>query len=215
MLKEIGGVPVLAKHRATCHCGSVELELDLPQGIVDPRRCDCSICRRKGAVVASVSLSGIRIVKGSEHLKLYEFNTRTAKHYFCGNCGIYTHHQRRSNPDQYGFNAGHDVRGPNRTELRRAFNTITSAHERWFCYVFDESSSALPLEGKTGSGDSGGPALVQINDQWVLVGLSAWGFIHGDVRATRPGLYGQLTCNVRLSHYIEWIQGVISEPLGA
>jgi len=106
MLKEIAGVPVLAKHRATCHCGSVELELDLPQGIVNPRRCDCSICRRKGAVVASVYLDGIRIVKGSEHLKLYEFNTHTAKHYFCGNCGIYTHHQRRSNPDQYGFNVG-------------------------------------------------------------------------------------------------------------
>lgn len=74
---------------------------------------------------------------------------------------------------------------------------------------------SMPLEGKTGNGDSGGPALDQINDQWVLVGLSAWGFIHGDVKATRPGLYGQLTCNVRLSHYIEWIQGVISEPLGA
>ena len=106
VLREIDGVPVLAKHRATCHCGSVELELDLPQGIVNPRRCDCSICRRKGAVVASVSLGGIRIVKGSEHLKLYEFNTHTAKHYFCGKCGIYTHHQRRSNPDEYGFNVG-------------------------------------------------------------------------------------------------------------
>jgi hypothetical protein len=29
-----------------------------------------------------------------------------AKHYFCGNCGIYTHHQRRSFPDQYGYNVG-------------------------------------------------------------------------------------------------------------
>src|SRR3546814_11741462 len=47
MLKEVGGVTVQARHRATCHCGAVELELDLPDGIVDPRRCDCSICRRK------------------------------------------------------------------------------------------------------------------------------------------------------------------------
>lgn len=39
-------------------------------------------------------------------MKLYQFNTMTAKHYFCSNCGIYTHHQRRSNPDQYGFNVG-------------------------------------------------------------------------------------------------------------
>jgi len=84
----------------------VVLELDLPDGIVNPRRCDCSICRRKGAIVASVSLSGIRVLQGIDSLKLYQFNTGVAKHYFCGHCGIYTHHQRRSFPDQYGYNVG-------------------------------------------------------------------------------------------------------------
>ena len=106
MIKEVAGVAILPKHRASCHCGAVVLELDLPDGIVDPRRCDCSICRRKGAVVASVPLSGIRIVQGEEYLTLYQFNTHTAKHYFCARCGIYTHHQRRSNPEQYGYNVG-------------------------------------------------------------------------------------------------------------
>jgi len=105
-LKRVGDVEIRARHRATCHCGKVELELHLPNGIVDARRCDCSLCRRKGAVVASVSLVALRIVQGAEHLKLYQFNTHTAKHYFCSNCGIYTHHQRRSTPDQYGFNVG-------------------------------------------------------------------------------------------------------------
>ncbi|GEN23986.1 glutathione-dependent formaldehyde-activating enzyme GfaB [Halomonas cupida] len=103
-LKEVDGVPIKAWHRATCHCGAVEIELSLPDGLIDVRRCDCSMCRRRGAVAASVTLSDITIVKGSEMLKLYQFNTRTAKHYFCSNCGIYTHHQRRSRPDQYGFN---------------------------------------------------------------------------------------------------------------
>ncbi|MGQ0335315.1 GFA family protein [Halomonas elongata] len=103
-LSEVGGVRIGAKHRATCHCGSVEIDLDLPDGLVDVRRCDCSLCRRRGAIVASVPLSGIRIVKGESTLKLYQFNTKTARHYFCSNCGIYTHHQRRSNPSQYGFN---------------------------------------------------------------------------------------------------------------
>jgi hypothetical protein len=106
MIKKVGSTIINPKHRATCHCGSVELELDLPHGIVDPRRCDCSICRRKGAIVASVPLSGIRLIKGHDVLKLYQFNTKTAKHYFCSNCGIYTHHQRRSNPEQYGYNVG-------------------------------------------------------------------------------------------------------------
>jgi len=49
---------------------------------------------------------GVRIVQGAEVLKLYQFNTKVAKHYFCSNCGIYTHHQRRSSPDQYGYNLG-------------------------------------------------------------------------------------------------------------
>ncbi|MBY7957257.1 GFA family protein [Vibrio fluvialis] len=106
MTKQVGPTVIREKHRATCHCGAVELELCLPDGIVDPRRCDCSICRRKGAIVASVTLDAIRIVKGQEALRLYQFNTQTAKHYFCSVCGIYTHHQRRSNPHQYGYNVG-------------------------------------------------------------------------------------------------------------
>jgi hypothetical protein len=106
MIKQVGAIAIRARHRANCHCGAVELELDLPNGIENPRRCDCSICRRKGAIVASVPLAGIRIVRGQEVLTLYRFNTMTAKHYFCSVCGIYTHHQRRSNPEQYGYNVG-------------------------------------------------------------------------------------------------------------
>lgn len=106
MIKMVGRTQIEARHRASCHCGAVVLELDLPDGIVDPRRCDCSMCRRRGAIVASVPLSGIRVVRGEDVLRMYQFNTVTAKHYFCSNCGIYTHHQRRSNPSEYGFNVG-------------------------------------------------------------------------------------------------------------
>ncbi|MGF1776367.1 GFA family protein [Vibrio nomapromontoriensis] len=106
MIKQVGDTIIDTNHRARCHCGAVELELHLPNGIDKPRRCDCSICRRKGAIVASVKLDGIRVLKGQQFLKLYQFNTGTAKHYFCSNCGIYTHHQRRSDPTEYGFNVG-------------------------------------------------------------------------------------------------------------
>ncbi|MCU1717838.1 GFA family protein [Pseudomonas sp. 5P_3.1_Bac2] len=103
-IKQVGGVSVHQQHQASCHCGAVQLLLELPHGIVNPRRCDCSLCRRKGAIVASVALDGIRILAGQAQLTLYQFNTHTAKHYFCSVCGIYTHHQRRSKPDEYGFN---------------------------------------------------------------------------------------------------------------
>lgn len=54
--------------------------------------------------MASVSIEQLRVVKGEDKLSLYQWNTNQAKHYFCNVCGIYTHHQRRSTPNEYGFN---------------------------------------------------------------------------------------------------------------
>ena len=105
-LREVGGTQIQPKHRASCHCGGVVLELDLAGGVSDVRRCNCSMCRRKGAVMGAVPLEGLRVVEGADLLSVYRFNTRTAEHYFCSRCGIYTHHRRRSQPHQYGFNLG-------------------------------------------------------------------------------------------------------------
>ena len=90
--------------KGKCHCGAVEFEVELANGLEDLRRCNCSLCRRKGAIMASVPVEGLRVTKGEDMLTLYRWNTKTAKHYFCKICGIYTHHRRRSNPAQYGFN---------------------------------------------------------------------------------------------------------------
>ncbi|MTJ05520.1 GFA family protein [Sediminimonas qiaohouensis] len=92
--------------KATCHCGAVELRVTLSDGLHSARRCDCSYCRRRGAVAVSAPLDGIRIVRGADNLALYTWGTGTAKHWFCKTCGIYTHHQRRSNPNEFGVNAG-------------------------------------------------------------------------------------------------------------
>ncbi len=105
-IHRIGDTPILPRHRASCHCGGVVLELDLAGGIVDARRCNCSMCRRKGAIMGAVPLDGLRVIEGEALLSVYRFNTRVAEHYFCSRCGIYTHHRRRSKPDQYGFNLG-------------------------------------------------------------------------------------------------------------
>ena len=99
-------VPTLqTPHPFSCHCGAVKIEVTLSDGLATARRCDCSFCRRRGAIAVSAPLSGIRIVQGADNLSLYQFGTGTAKHYFCKTCGNYTHHQRRSNPEQYGVNA--------------------------------------------------------------------------------------------------------------
>ncbi len=47
-----------------------------------------------------------KIIKGKDIIKLYQFHTKVAKHFFCSSCGIYTHHHPRSNPAMTGFNLG-------------------------------------------------------------------------------------------------------------
>jgi len=91
-------------HSGSCHCGAVKFEVKLSDEFNTARRCDCSYCTMRGAVAVSAKLADIAFTQGEEKLSLYQFNTATAKHYFCSNCGIYTHHQRRSNPSEYGIN---------------------------------------------------------------------------------------------------------------
>ncbi len=95
----------MSVYHGQCHCGAVQFEVDLPDGFASARRCDCSFCRRRGAVVVSTALSGFRLLAGEDRLTRYQFGTRTAQHWFCATCGIYTHHRRRSNPSQLGVNA--------------------------------------------------------------------------------------------------------------
>lgn len=87
---------------AACHCGTVRFKVRLADGLNSARRCNCSYCRMRGAVAVTSTLKDITFLSGEEALSLYQFNTGVAKHYFCSKCGIYTHHQRRSNPDEYG-----------------------------------------------------------------------------------------------------------------
>lgn len=99
-----GPDPDMTEVDAACHCGAVRMRVRLSDGLRTARRCDCSFCRMRGAVAVSAPLDGIEILSGQDSLGEYRFNTGTAVHHFCKVCGIYTHHQRRSNPDEYGVN---------------------------------------------------------------------------------------------------------------
>jgi len=91
--------------RGACHCQAVQFEATLSEGLSNPRRCNCSLCRMRGAVAVTAEVGSLRILAGEDQLSEYRFNTGVARHFFCSRCGIYTHHQRRSNPNEYGVNA--------------------------------------------------------------------------------------------------------------
>lgn len=91
--------------KAACHCGAVQFEAEVPEPLAGSR-CNCSICAMKGAVMVYVPLADLRVTSGEDGaLACYSFNTYTAKHYFCRNCGIHCFHQTRSNPELYAINA--------------------------------------------------------------------------------------------------------------
>jgi hypothetical protein len=93
-----------AGHDGACHCGAVRFRVRLQDGLASARRCTCSYCRMRGAIALTAEPGGFDLLQGAEALSLYQFNTRTARHYFCRHCGIYTHHQRRSSPGQVAVN---------------------------------------------------------------------------------------------------------------
>ncbi|MGH7963823.1 MAG: GFA family protein, partial [Candidatus Binatia bacterium] len=72
-------------YQGGCHCGRVRFEVtsDLAR-VVD---CNCSICIKKGFLHLIVEPGQFRLLTPAEAMTLYQFNTKTAKHYFCPVCG--------------------------------------------------------------------------------------------------------------------------------
>lgn len=103
-LRDGGPDPAMAEAEGGCHCGAVRFRVRLADGLRPARRCTCSFCRMKGTVAVTVADGGFTLISG-ESLRDYRFNTGTARHWFCGVCGIATHHARRSVPGQLAVNA--------------------------------------------------------------------------------------------------------------
>ena len=90
-----------------CHCGEVELEIKESEGALNKfLRCNCTLCKKKGYIMTFAPITDVKIAKGEDRLKLYQYHTKVAEHYFCSECGIQTHNQRRSDPNTYGINMG-------------------------------------------------------------------------------------------------------------
>ena len=92
----------LQRLQGSCHCGAVRfaIETDLPELTT----CDCSICRRKNALMVKVPEAAFTLLAGEDSLTAYRFHSHTATHYFCTTCGIYPFHRKRVTPDHFGVN---------------------------------------------------------------------------------------------------------------
>jgi hypothetical protein len=89
-------------YQGSCHCGRVKFEVDADLDHV--RVCDCSMCRRRGALNHRVAEGDLRILSPLAHVALYQWNTMTAKDYFCPMCGIQPFRGPRTAPEQWTVN---------------------------------------------------------------------------------------------------------------
>lgn len=85
-----GSAPVASSLlRGSCHCGAVQLTL--PHAPDKATRCNCSICRRLGAVWAYYEVGTVRIEGHPVHTEDYIWGDRTLRTVRCRHCGCATH----------------------------------------------------------------------------------------------------------------------------
>jgi hypothetical protein len=96
-------VSELVRHQGGCHCGRVRFEVLAP-AILEAEDCNCSICAKFGFLHLIVTADRFRLLQGADSLSTYTFNTGTAKHLFCSNCGTKSFYVPRSHPDGYSVN---------------------------------------------------------------------------------------------------------------
>jgi hypothetical protein len=89
-------------YRGGCHCGRVAYEVRGKMEQVSI--CNCSICTKKAYVHWIVPREDFQMLTPWEALATYTFNTGTAKHYFCPQCGVASFYIARSAPDKIDIN---------------------------------------------------------------------------------------------------------------
>jgi len=70
----------------SCHCGAVTYEADADLRLIIS--CNCSICRKRGLLLAFVPEEAFRLTRGEENLTDYTFNKGVVHHLFCSKCGV-------------------------------------------------------------------------------------------------------------------------------
>ena len=94
----------MATYSGSCHCGKVAFEIISSNISADVYRCNCSLCLKKAILMKAEHKSAFTLFSGSNALRSYKWNKQIAEHFFCGHCGVYTHHKRRRDPNQVCVN---------------------------------------------------------------------------------------------------------------
>jgi len=74
--------------RGACHCGAVRFELQTPKWLT---RCNCSICRRLGALWAHADASEVSLLRAPDATFGYAWGDKTIAFHSCRTCGCTTH----------------------------------------------------------------------------------------------------------------------------
>ena len=75
--------------RGACHCTAVRFEiLELPAWVLD---CNCTLCRRYGAIWAYPKPDSVKFVSGAEATHTYSWGDRVLAFHRCKECGCLTH----------------------------------------------------------------------------------------------------------------------------
>ena len=76
----------MENYKGSCHCGKVQFEA---QGDVKTSiSCNCSICHRKGTILAFIPETNFKLISGSDNLTDYQFGKKKLHHTFCKTCGV-------------------------------------------------------------------------------------------------------------------------------
>ena len=91
-------------YKGSCHCKKVLFQIETDNVYEDLYRCNCSLCKKKSITMKPVHQDSFTVLEGKGCLGLYKWNKNIAEHFFCKECGVYTHHKRRRYPDQISVN---------------------------------------------------------------------------------------------------------------
>jgi hypothetical protein len=92
---------------------------------------------------------------------------------------------------------------------RGATNRVEEADDDWLYFTFDQGDAATDLEGVSGPGDSGGPALLTLDGITFTLGVS----VFADGKGKGPGRYGVREGYTRVSTHRRWVEEVLAGKL--